>query len=133
MPLNESLREYLAGECQIAATHILGATTLVDKLYYLSAVFGASQRVLNIEFSRSMVLLEVVTQYAHAALVTRLNQQDLPPLTEAIVDELGQVLHDLGDRIRDEQDYTDLLEHIATIGYAGTGNGHYLGIIGRLR
>lgn len=132
MPLSEMLKDYLAGECEIVSRHILETDTPRDKLYYFSAVFGAAQRVLNIEFSRSVVLLQVVSTYTHSALIGRLNDQSLPPLTDSYFEQLAAVVQELGSRLRHEQDYSDLVEHIATLGYAVTGNGHYLGITGRL-
>lgn len=133
MAISDNLRQYLASECRTVAERMRLASTATDRLYLFSAVFGASQRVFNIEFEREFVHLHIVSLWVHQALVQRDGFEAGPRIPEGALERLADLVGELGDRIEAAADYADLVEEMATLGYAGTGNGLYLAMTGRLQ
>jgi len=105
-----------------------------DSVYYFSAVFGAAQRIFNIEYLPDMMRLFIISNWVHSALSTRLANIDalgveIPP---ELTNDLARLVGDLANHIERDEDYSDLLDSMGRIGYAMTGNGYYLMQAGRI-
>ena len=130
--LGTQMREYLCGEFRNVAQRMQTNTTDFEvALYWYSGTFGAVQRAVNIEPNVDLFTINAVLQFTHGQLSARLNRQledaDRPIIiTPEIIMGLVGHLNELANRIQNYSDYSDVLEKIARIGYASTGNGFYL-------
>lgn len=124
------LRNYLVEECRAVSENMKNGTQM-DRLYYFSAVFGAAQRVINIEGSADTLHLYVISNWTHTALNNRLLAEQngmpmTPVLPDGALEELAELVGELGTRIEHEKSYTDLLSAMCRLGYIASGNGFYL-------
>ena len=134
--MEKTLKEYLAGECETVAAK-MATESDVDRLYYFSAVFGAAQRVFNIEYSPQVLHLFVVANWTHSQLTARLQAEQgahlmTPSMPKGMLEALTGIVREIAQRVREDQDFTDLLSEMCRVGYTSTGNGYYLLQVGKL-
>lgn len=127
------LADRLANEFAIAVTKMQETNDIVQKVYFFSAFYGETQRVLNWEWDRDLALMFVVLHDAYQQLTVRLQASDrIGPgkFPAGLFDALTQVAQDLTNYVSAGQDndeeFASLLGRIAELGYAVTGNGNYL-------
>lgn len=138
MSLSKNLKRYLTSELRTAAEMIEKHDNPQDKVYYLSAPFGAVNRVFNIEYSSDLVLLWVILRTTHGSISSRLDamkaggQQPLH-VPEGAFEALTALLVQLAEKIEREEDYIELLKGLSAVAYSCDGNGFYLHSTGRLR
>lgn len=137
MVISETLRNYLSEELNIVAGKMKEVGNPADKLYYFSAVYGALQRTLNMEYSRPLCLLHFVCLSAYSTVQQRLTllsqgQDRSVTLSPDTFDALSDLTSQLATRIKNNEDVTEVLEQMSEVAYSTTGNGFYLQSIGRL-
>ena len=108
-----------------------------DQIYYFSAVYGALQRVLNIEYDQRIGLVHFVCLYAHNAVLQRLiavmaGQEMNIKLSNTLFTTLADLTGELAKRIQNDEDVIDILEKFSEIAYTMSGNGYYLASTGRI-
>jgi hypothetical protein len=132
LSLPELLTRYLADECEIAGKQVRqNAASPEHAAYYLSAVWGAVMRVLNISYSPQLCHLFAVTSWVHRETAGRVEamksgQQASIGLLPSLFDQIGALVIELGTRVREQREVYDILEELCALGYAATGNGFYL-------
>jgi len=136
--LNEDLKRYLVAEFRRANEMIKVAPEASAKNYFFSAVYGAVFRVLNIEYSKELVLLHLVLQQTYQAVASRLTavqqQKDFPiELPSDFFERLTAIVDELAHKIEADEDLTDGLKSMAQMDYVTTGNGYYLYQTGRFK
>ncbi|MBI4198032.1 MAG: hypothetical protein HY533_02855 [Chloroflexi bacterium] len=137
--LAKPLRVYLVGELRNAATLMeQHAATPTNSVFYFSACYGATQRVLNIEFSEKLGLLHFVLQHAYQEIMARIaalrqGQEQGAQLPDGLFLALAKLVAQLADKLEARQDIISILETIVTVAYSTTGNGFYLYTVGRLK
>src|SRR5574341_1299014 len=104
MQLSDELRKYLIDELRVAAARMHESKGPVDKLYYYSAAFAAVQRVLNIDYSPAILLLQWVLLLSHQQVNARLlalreGREASIQLEEEMLDGLTTLTSMLADRI----------------------------------
>ena len=133
--LSGELRQRLAKEYRYAITKMQEVPQPVKKLYYFSAFFSETQRVLNLEWDRDLVLIYTVAHHVHTQINTTLQTPGsgvLPIDWATVIEKLTQDASGLAtyyekaenDNSREEMYQT--LGHLAEIAYAVSGNGSYL-------
>jgi hypothetical protein len=133
--LSEELRQRLAKEYRYAVTKMQEVAPPVKKLYYFSAFFSETQRVLNLEWDRDLVLIYTVAHHVHTQVNTTLQAPGsgvLPIDWATVIEKLTQYASGLAtyyekaedDKSREEM--YQVLGHLAEIAYAVSGNGSYL-------
>jgi hypothetical protein len=133
--MSEEFRQRLAKEYRYAVTKMQEVAQPAKKLYYFSVLFSESQRVLNLEWDRDLVLIYTVAYHVH----TQINVMMQPPTSglfpidwTAIFEKLTQAASDIAtyyEKTENDDNKRDLyqtLGHLSEIAYAVSGNGSYL-------
>jgi hypothetical protein len=100
------------------------------KLFYFSSTFGVLSRIFNINFDPQLVFVHQILAAAHGTILGRLaalkgGEQSIM-LDDGLFDKLSQATEELAERIREDKDSSDVLQRIALLTFAVTGNGYYL-------
>lgn len=137
MKTSKFLRDYLSNELTIISEKMDEADNPFDKLYYFSAVYGAIQRVLSIEYDPSLALTHLVCITTHNAFVGRLQaikegKETSIKLNVEIFTTLSALTSELATTISNDTDVTDILERMSVITHSLSGAGYFLAQTGRL-
>ncbi len=128
LKLPKPISQRLAKEFRYAADEISKAQDLQTKLYYLSVFFGETNRALNLNWDRELVLLHMVVRSAHQDF----SAPHPPPITisEELINALTSVVDDLAGLFQlpdiDTGKLHRVLAELAALSYVTTGNGYYL-------
>jgi hypothetical protein len=100
------------------------------KLFYFSSTFGTVSRILNAAFDSHLALIYMLLTTVHSNVLGRVvamkgGEQSFP-LKEDFFDRLGAEIEELAARLKNDADTGDVLEKIALLAFATTGNGYYL-------
>ena len=138
MELSDAMRRHLVDEIELDVKKMKETNDVGQKVYFLSAVFGAAFRVLNIEFDPELVFIHNVTELVHRQLTQRITQatqgQTAPIfLPDNLFPALEGALLELASKIKADEQSHSVLERISNIGYGATGNGIYLYVKGDLK
>jgi hypothetical protein len=132
--MHKELRKHLAKEFRYVATKMQQEKLPQKKLFYFSALFGESQRVLNYEWDRDLALVHMVIQQTHIHLSSQAPSiGTLLPIDGSIIyQQLTQTTLDLAEHFEKPEDIAkneelyQILSRIAEIAYVASGNGSYL-------
>lgn len=131
--INEELRQRLAKEYRYAVEKMQDSPQPSKKLFYFSIYFGEPQRIINLEWDRSLALISIVSQYVFTSLTALINPPALgthPIDHEVVFMALVHAASDLAVYFENKEDNTEelhqILGRLTEIGYAATGNGSYL-------
>ena len=130
MDISDRARENIVDEIKFAVDMMKDSKDASNKLYYFSAIFGVIQRIYNIEYDEDLVLAHLVIQLTHQSFMQRLaaiKQGDSTVMiTDEQFDKLTDLSDELGDKIRDKEDFAATLKKIVILLYSTQGNGYYL-------
>ena len=135
MLLREEYRQRLTKEYRYAATKMQEATQPAKKLFYFSIFFGEAQRVLNWEWDRELVLINMVTQQVYTQIKNTAENPAygiLPIEWSTIYEKLSKAASDLAtysEKAENDDSQDELIQilgRLAEIAYATIGNGSYL-------
>ena len=133
--MRKEFRQRLAKEYRYAVTKMQEAAEPAKKLYYFSVFFGESQRVLNWEWDRDLVLILTVTQYVHTQInaTTQIPTLGVLPIDWVTAfDKLTQAASEIASYYEDAEnddnrhEMYQALGRLAEVAYAISGNGSYL-------
>jgi len=130
MDISDNNRKHIADEIEIAVNMMKESRDASEKLYYFSAIYGILQRIYNIEYDEDLVFAHLVIQLTHQGFMQRLaaiKQGDSTVMiSEEQFDKLTDLSDELGDKIRDNEDFVATLKKIVILLYSTQGNGYYL-------
>ena len=137
MNLGYDMQEALLTEIDFALAGMKAADQPAEKLYYLSAVFGAAQRILNIQYDDELVYIHQVVLQAYQQIVGRLSMmrqgQETPvSVSPSLFGKVEEAVGELRRSIANHEAPDASLRWLAVLGYSTTGNGFYLQIKGKL-
>lgn len=137
MNLGYDMHEALLTEMDFALAGMKETDQPAEKLYYLSAVFGAVQRTLNIQYDDELVYIHQVVLQAYQQILGRLNMmrqgQETPViLSPSLFVKVEGAVEELRRTIANHEAPDAPLKQLAVLGYSTTGNGFYLQIKGQL-
>ncbi|MBN1191723.1 MAG: hypothetical protein JXA46_18370 [Dehalococcoidales bacterium] len=133
--MRKDLRQRIAEEFNYAVTKMQEVQPLTKRLFYFSVFFGESQRMLNLQWDRELVLLYTVTQHVYTQINGGLQNPaigNLPINWSSVFDKLTQASSELAacyakpDNASCRAEICQILERLAEIAYAVSGNGSYL-------
>ena len=116
-----------------------GTEIIEDKLYYLSASYGVLNRVMNFQCEPLLVFMHQILQSTHQSISQRLGMPRKPgTINHMIPDEMieatfkyfAELIYEF--RKKDEANIRKVLQKLANISYAMSGNGFYLYLRGKL-
>lgn len=135
MDISAQLRDYLVGEWRTVAAGLAAVEptheNLPNAVYLLSAVYGSTGRVMNIEYRPELVLIHTVAFASFNAINQRVNellagQNPAIGLASQLFARLAEIINDLADRVEKDEDFVSPLTQMAEAGNSTTGNGFYL-------
>ncbi|MDP2645489.1 MAG: hypothetical protein Q8P24_11150 [Desulfobacterales bacterium] len=130
MNISKSSRENIVKEIKIAVDLMKDSKDPSEKLFYFSAIYGALQRIYNIEYDEELVYAHFVTIVTHQNFFQRLatiRQGDRAYLiSEVQFDRLADLSQELGNKIKSNEDFTDTLKKMMVLCTSVQGNGYYL-------
>ncbi|WP_319562515.1 hypothetical protein [Marispirochaeta sp.] len=126
------LTKYLSREFEIAIEGMRDSSLNPhQRMYYMSATFGAISRVLNIDYNKELVLAHLILQTCHQTTMALMNNclngsEKSIVFNPILIDSLSDLIEELGENlVAGESIYNQALS-IAEVTYSMTGNGHYL-------
>ena len=128
--------EELTGELRLVSERMKKEQDIPKKLFYYSAAFGCTNRVLRIEFDPELLLADLVLNTAYGLLLGRLQTfssgDRVVPLKQDSIDELADCVAELADSFENRNDCCHILQRIASVAFQTTGAGYYMSITGRI-
>lgn len=138
MKISKTMTGRFIEELRYVAKQMQGTENPEEKLYYFSAVFGVTQRIVNFDFDPEMVSIHQVTQLAYNQIQQRLvlvksGQQTSIGLPDNLFAVLQEMVAEMASRVEKGETTWPILEKIMTLSYSTTGNGYYLFQKGELK
>ncbi len=136
MNLSPEMQEIFTDEVVTAIKHMRSVNTLEEKLFFLSAVYGAAFRIMNIKFDAELAFIHNVVNAAYVMMKTNLASikqgQGVNTFPKDVFDKLENALDELVVKIEKGEATYPVLEKISNLAYSTTGNGYYLYLKGML-
>jgi len=105
---------------------------LERQIYFFSAAYGMTQKTLRNDFTREVLLMDLVLTNTYNLLIQRLNQiknRDLvisPDILQNASKEVFKEFEILITKLERNEPYYENLMNILTAGFITTGSGNYL-------
>ena len=126
----KELRGELIKELRFIAKKIIEESDLRRKIYFYSAAYGMTRRVLNFTYDPQINFAEFVLEVTYNTINNRVQsiiQGDATiPLIDGFFDRLATYLEELALKIERDEDIYKTLEKIVALAHVTTGNGYYL-------
>jgi ABC-type protease/lipase transport system fused ATPase/permease subunit len=133
MNISNHYKEIIVEELKNVATKMKESNDITDKLYFFSAAFAILDRIFNLEFNPTLVLIHMVLQTAYFTISGRVEalirgQDKVVKIPERFFDSLQETILDIANNISkdDKNELFKNLQKIANLSYVTTGNGYYL-------
>ena len=133
MKLSKENKGYLINEINFSAKEMRKAESMIDKLYYFSVVFGAANRIMNMDFDPELLFVHNVTNAAFNQIQGVLMTQGQMPssIDSELFNKIANNLDEMAGNIANNEPTYKVLEKISNLAYSTTGNGHYLVLRGK--
>ncbi len=136
MKLSSDMQKVFTDEVTTVIKHMKSVSRPEEKLFFLSAVYGAAFRIMNIQFDPELAFIHNVVNAAcgkmNANLISIKQGQGMNTFPKDIFDKIEGALEDLVAKIEQGDKTYTVLERISTLAYSTTGNGYYLYLNGQL-
>lgn len=137
MTQNSYLSKKLAEELHFVHGKMKATDNPAEKLFYLTAVYGAIHRIMNIEYDDDLVFAHQVVQLAYNQVNSRLQAARQGDSTVSLSPSLFEAIESAVEELRlclgQGKSPSEPLKKLAVLGYSTTGNGYYLQVKGDLR
>lgn len=136
MNLSPDMQKVFTDEVATAIEHMKGVNTLEEKLFFLSAVYGAAFRIMNIQYDSELAFIHHVVNAAYSMMRANLASikqgQGVNTFPKDVFNKLENALELLVAKIERGEKTYPVLEAISNLAYSTTGNGYYLYLTGKL-
>jgi len=133
MNISNHYKETIVEELKNVAIKMKESNDITDKLYFFSAAFAILDRIFNLEFNPTLVLIHMVLQTAYFTISGRVEalirgQDKVVKIPTGFFDSLQETILDIANSISkdDKNELFKNLQKIANLSYVTTGNGYYL-------
>jgi hypothetical protein len=130
MKLSKEFQSILIDEIKTALSYYKKAATPEEKLFYMTAIYGAAFRIMNIQFDPELAFVNHVVNAAYIQINTNLNsaKQGKGVLTfpKDVFEKLEMAFVQLISKIEQGEHTYKELETISNLAYSTSGNGYYL-------
>jgi hypothetical protein len=132
MDRKEFYRQEMIDEFKTIIELIEHEENLERQLYYFSAAYGMTQRTLRNDFSKEVLLMDLIFTNTHNLLIQRLNllkNRDMvisPDILQKASKEVFKEFEILIKKFEENEPYHDHLMNILTAGFITSGSGNYL-------
>jgi hypothetical protein len=128
--LQEELYQRLLREYRNAANKMKETPIPARKMFYFSVLYSETQRVLNWQWDRELVIIYTIMQHTHAQVNAGIQAhaatQALPLDWQELLDKLTILTEEFTDCFEKQENIYDTLGKFAELSYASSGNGSYL-------
>ena len=136
MNLSEDMQKVFTDEIRTAINHMKQTETPEEKLFFLSAVYGAAFRIMNIQFDPELAFINHVVSTAYSMMNANLASirqgQGVNTFPNNVFEKLEDSLEQLVEKIEQGKGTYTILETIYNLAYSTTGNGYYLYLKGMI-
>ena len=136
MNLSPDMQKVFTDEVATAIKYMKSVNMLEEKLFFLSAVYGAAFRIMNIQYDAELAFIHNVVNAAcgmmQANLVFIKQGQGVNTFPKDVFDKLENALEQLLVKIEEGEQTYPILEKISNLAYSTTGKGYYLYLKGML-
>lgn len=131
LELSALMRKEIENEFKYVSDRIIAEKDTRRKVFFYSAAYGVTRRVLNLQYDPQLCLMELVLETSYNAINNRVNNIVLGkdatvPLIDGFFEKLAKAINDLADCIKSNEDTYKILEYIVVLTYTTMGNGYYL-------
>lgn len=130
MRLSREQREALANEIKIAREKMQGEDDQLRKIFFYSALFGATNRAVNSTYDPHVQFIDFVFQTSYSVIYQRIQAikggDPTVKLSEDFFTRLEGHLVKLEEKIRNDALAFDILQKISNLAFVTSGNGYYL-------
>ena len=133
MNISKHYKEIIVEELKSIAKKMKDTSDLKEKIFFFSATYSTMNRIFNLEFNPTLVLIHMVLQNAYLSISGRVEasirgQDRAIKIPNGLFDALQEKIVDLAEIInKDNKNELFInLQEIANISYLTTGNGYYL-------
>lgn len=140
MKLSPEYKKRIADEFKFVLDKMKAKIPISEKMYYLSAIHGCLNRIINFEFDPTLLFINMVLQNAHGTFNTRFqSMKGGPEQVLKIDDKIFQALIDEIDQLRKNIEKESVnaiylnLQKIMILIYVTTGNGNYMYSRGQIK
>lgn len=136
MNLSKDMQKIFTDEAKNAIERMKSADRPEEKLFFMSAVYGAAFRVMNIQYDPELAFIHHVVNAAYGMMNANLalirQGQVFHAFPDKVFEKLEEALEQLVAKIElGEKTYPEL-EEIFNLAYSTTGNGYYLYLKGMI-
>jgi len=136
MNLSVDMQKIFTDEVRTATKHMKEVETPAEKLFFLSAVYGAAFRIMNIQFDSELAFIHHVVNAAYMMMNTNLASirqgRGVNTFPQNVFERLEDSLEQLVEKIEQGERTYPVLETIFNLAYSTTGNGYYLYLKGMI-
>ena len=136
MQLEKIYKDELIKELRFIAKKINEEPNLEKKIFFFSATYGVTSRIMKMSFQRELLLSDFIFTQTHQLMAERFNQikkgETVIPMEEHVFKKIAIKIAQMADRIEKNEPFYDIIELILTIGFSLNGPGHYLSLKGQL-
>lgn len=136
MNLSTEMQKVFTDEVTTVIKHMKSVNTVEEKLFFLSAVYSAAFRIMNIQYDAELAFIHNVVNAAYGMMQANLASikrgQGVNTFPKDIFDKLENALEELVVKIEKGEKSYPVLEKISNLAYSTTGNGYYLYLKGML-
>ena len=137
MRMSPYLKEELVNELKSVSKRMKEEKDPSRKLFYYSAAYGMTNRVMRFEFDEELLLVDALLTITYNAVNTRLqiflSGDRTVPVTPEILDGLAECVENLASAIEKDKQCYEILQRIMTLSFLTTGPGYYMAVKGQIR
>lgn len=133
MNVSKQYKEIIIEELNNVAIKMKESDDINEKMYFFSAAYSMVQRIFNLEFNPTLVLIHMILNTTYSTIsgrieVVKRGQDRAVKIPKGLFDNLQETIVDIADNISkdDENELFKNLQKIANLSYSTTGNGYYL-------
>ncbi len=136
MNLSTDMQKVFTEEVKTAIKHMKEVERPEEKLFFMSAVYGAAFRIMNIQFDSELAFIHHVVNAAYGMMNANLASirqgQGVNTFPKNVFEKLEDALEQLVAKIEQGERTYPVLETISNLAYSTTGNGYYLYLKGMI-
>jgi len=129
MKISKVLKDSLIEEMDFVISKMKKCESVENTLYYFSAIPGAIQRIINIEYTPDLLYAHSILQNTYQSFIQRLSAAksgDSVRLTDAQLDALNAYTEEFIEYVEKGLKLDDMLKKFVILSFSTTGNGYYL-------
>ncbi len=138
MNLSQNMKNELTNEINFVVKKMRDTSSPVEKLYFFSALYAITQRIINFEYDPEVTFIHQVLQHVYNTVNSRITmittgQQAQVGIPDNLFTSLENSLAELVFNIEKGTKIYPQLQTMVNLAYSTTGNGYYLYLKGMLK